>query len=257
MGPTYWLSIAAQVLLFALTITRRSGRAYRWFLIFLAASILTEFSVFFFPHGARSLSYTYTWIAVEPLMWGLRVAMVVEGWKALVQAYPGSNEMARRVFFAALFAAAFVSVGLIPLEIPHVTKYQTLATTLTLMVVARRVLSLTLALFVVAVAAVHFRYPVPIPRNLRVQGVMLALYLGWDAGQCFLVSRHGPAWANQYALPVCFVIVTIWAFACRRNGDVTVRVPLTAEQRQLLADGPSIQAFVAQLSGNLRRRVGW
>jgi hypothetical protein len=257
MGATYWLSIAAQALLFVLTITRRSGREYRWFLIFLVATILTELSVFMFPHHGRSLSYTYTWIAVEPLLWGLRAAMVVEAWKALVQAYPGSNEMARRVFFVALFAAAIISVGLMPLEIPHVAKYQTLVTTYTLMIVAKRVLSLTLALFVVAVAAVHFRYPVPIPRNLRIHGLMLALYLGWDASQCFLASQNGSRWANQYALPVFFVLVTLWAFAYRRNGDVTVRVPLTAEQRQLLADGPAIQAFVAQLAGNLRRRAGW
>jgi hypothetical protein len=254
----YWFSIAAQALLFVLTITR-SGRAYRWFLAFVAASILTELSVLGFKHNGRTLglSYTYTWIAVEPLMWGLRVAMVVEAWKALVQAYPGSNELARRVFIVALFAAAFVSVGLMPLEIPHVAKYQTLLTTYMLMIVAKRVLALTLALFVVAVAAVHIRYPVAIPRNLRIHGLMLALYLGWDAGQCFLASRHGPEWANEYALPVFFVIVTLWAVAYRRNGDVTVHVPLTAEQRQLLADGPAIQAFVAQLSGNLRRRVGW
>lgn len=253
----YWLSIAAQALLFVLTIARRSGRAYRWFLVFLLAQILTELSVFLFPHGVHSLSYTYTWIMIEPLMWVLRAAMVVEAWKALLRNYPGADELARRVFFVSLFASAIVSVGLIPLEIPHVVKYQTLATTLTLMIVARRVLSLTLALFVVAVAAVHLRYPVQIPRNLRIHGLMLALYLGWDASQCFLVSQHGPHWVNEYALPVCFVMVTLWAFAYRRNGDVVVLVPFTAEQLQLLAGGPAFKTFVVQLAWDLRRRVFW
>jgi hypothetical protein len=259
MGAIYWLSIIAQALLFVLTITRRGGREYRWFLIFLVASILTELSVFMFPHSGRflPLSYTYTWMAVEPLLWGLRAAMVVEAWKALLLNYPGADELARRVFFVSLFGSAIVSVGLMPLEIPHVAKYQALATTLTLMIVAKRVLALTLALFVVAVAAVHLRYPVQIPRNLRIHAVMLALYLGWDASQCFLSSQHGPAWANEYALPAFFVMVTLWAFAYRRDGDVVVLVPFTAEQLQMMADGPAFKTFVVQLAWDLRRRLFW
>lgn len=249
----YWISLAAQVFLIVFVLGRRRASEYRWFLAFLSATIATEVAALFIP--MRTLAYTYTWIACEPVLWMLRIAMVLEAWRALVREYPGSNRIAARVFFTAMVSAAVFSLALMPIEIPHVRQGQWIATTYTLMIVIRRVISLALALFVAAVSAIHLRYPVPIPRNLRAHGVMLTLYLAWDASQCFLVSNHGTLWVDEYALPIGFLIFVGWAFVYRRNGDISVDPPLTAEERLLIAEEPEFRAHLVQLSSELWRRV--
>src|SRR6202040_2454793 len=104
MGVLFWTAVVAKAGLAALMFVRRMAKDYKWFTIFLLASVSSEISLLWIPH--RSLTYTYVWMSVEPVLWVLRVAVVVEAYNRFTSIYPAFAREHCRMFFATSATAA-------------------------------------------------------------------------------------------------------------------------------------------------------
>jgi hypothetical protein len=252
MGWLFWAAVFAKAILVISLVPRRLAQRFPWFTAFLIVSIATELSLLWIPH--RSLTYTYTWMAVEPFLWLLRIAVVVEAYNQLARLYPCFGRDCSRMFIATIAAAAILSIVLLPIEIPRVPKMQTLVTSYMLMVVAKRYITLLAALFIGLMISFCFRNGIPVSRNLAAHGGVLALYFAFDAGTCFVSMLKGTMWADTYLLPASFILILFWPFAYKRGADTAKPIVLTEEDKLMIQRGPALRAAISELEWELRKR---
>jgi hypothetical protein len=253
MGSLFWIAVIFKAGLGASMFVRRMARDYKWFTIFVLASVGPELTLLWIPH--RSLLYTYTWMSVEPVMWVLRIAVVVEAYHRFSSIYPAFARENCNMFFSTLATAAILSLVLLPVEIPRVPAHQAIVTSYSLMVVAKRFVTLMCALFVGMTITFALRNALPVSRNLASHGILLGLYFAFDAGTCFLGITKGTLWGNRYVLPASFVLMLLWPFAYKRGADRAAPVILTKEEERLLEEGPAIQSAIARLAWYFTRRM--
>lgn len=246
-----WLPILGQTILVLRLFAQRLAGKYPAFVFFLLASVASELVPFFVPHTTHL--YTYIWLTFEPLLVILRLIVVYEAYRLFVAAYPGLDKAAPSVFALQIISAAVISIALLPIEIPDVAQGQWLVTAYNCVLVIKRVVCLQAALFIAFLALWHLRFYVPIPRNLTIHGIILTIYLTFNAAESFMAVQKGTPWVVQYVLPASFLLTIAWAFAYSRYGETVRREPVTAEDLANIEQAPEMVEGMVDLAATVQR----
>jgi hypothetical protein len=216
-GPTnvLWYSSVAVQLLFCIHLVW-SGLAKKHpiFTLYLGCSVLFAMWAMHYPiraNGAFPIAYTYFWLAAEPVLLLLQIAVALEVHSALWKEYASMVQPVRPLVLFALLMA--IVAAAVPLKV-ELGRFGTLRLQALVQFefVAKRYISTVLAIFLVFSALLFL---VVIRNSFRISlfrhETMLAGYFGIYA-IAFLLINIGWAKAlavNNYlasALTLCFVI---------------------------------------------------
>jgi hypothetical protein len=184
----YWLVVAGTALLSVRLYTSGLSQKYRAFFYYLIFSTLQSGGMVCLHNGLHDKSYTYAYIATEPIGWIFYALVVLELYSLVLADYQGLYTVGRWALIIAVGMAVLASaVSLLapsgdPWHASRVLPYYYLA---------ERALYLSLIVFLVTIFLVLLQYPITLKRNIVVHLVVFLVYFLGNAVVYSVVSMRG------------------------------------------------------------------
>jgi len=229
----WWLSASSQALVLLRLAWLRVVRRYPFFFCFLAVSVTR--SAILLQFDRNSLRYLYTWIYTEPLLLFLMLMAAVEALRRTLEAYPGRRNAVSILLVAFSIAGIVFMVASAGWDSNAVVRRLPL---LHAMAIARRALTGSLAIFLLAGTCCLTFLPLPERANVKLHRLLMTIYFGSAAVSQLAINVGLPKAAmNGAALAASILCYTGWLFFSRSGEQEVERPNLTeAEIAKLEAE---------------------
>ena len=206
-------------------------RSYRWFAVYLSASIARSAILILGANDPQSPVYFSIWIATEPALQVLLIKAVLEHHWTVCKQYPGMGRVGGYVLWFALFVAvlfcAFSLSADVRAGIPWWPRPFMHAIYL-----LKRCVTFTLAVFLILTRAYFTYYPRPMPSNVIVHSRILVVYL-LNTAVVFGLGNTSPVLyvvLNSIGLSVSCACFLGWAILLRRSGELAPSMPIPNQE---------------------------
>lgn len=229
-------------------------KRYRWFITYLAASLLGTFYLLSVP--VRSARYTEAWIIVQFATLLLLYAAALEIYTALAGHFGGVDgrgkivSYLRRVLNALMALSLAVCIAFAIFDARGLDKqFFSLASALTTTVLLKRIATSTLAMFLAASALYFSRFRVTLRSNLRVHGLLFTIWMIVSSVALFWrnVDARSAYQINAMFLAASIVIFGIWTIWLKKAGE-SVPMGLSISEGGAEGDRQILLAFLKKLT---------
>jgi hypothetical protein len=246
----WWLTILGHAALLVRLWALGLHRIYRCFASFLLFSVVRSLFLLGLPWAVQLVegrpnlpfatkSYSYVWVATEPLLWVFYVLVVLELYSLILQNYKGIASLGRWVLLAGLVTAVVISVMTLSADLSGAPDRSPLLRHL--LVIDRGVVS-SLVIFLLFISCFLAWYPVPLNRNVVVHCIVYAGYFLSMALVVLLRNVVGSGvtqTVNIVASCVTLACLLVWIRFLNLKGEtvkVRMRPHWAADQEQVLVD---------------------
>jgi hypothetical protein len=182
----------------------------------------------------NSSTYLYLWLAFQPLMWGFRVAVVVELYRLILGRYRGLYTLGRWTMYVSTIAAIALSIlSLLPKFTPSMPQVSRL---LGYFYAVDRGVDFSLVVFIFLILIFLSLYPVPVSRNAVVHISLFTVYFLSSTMALLLKSITGTVLSDQINLILSgatAVCTTGWLFLLTPKGErLPVRNPVIGPEHE-------------------------
>jgi len=133
----------------------------------------------------RSDAYFYTYVCMLPINMAFYVLLVTELYRLVLGPYKGLQSVGRWAMTASLVGAVTISIlTLIPKITPSMAQRSKM---MGVVVVSERGVYTALAVFILLLLALLSRYPIQLPRNVRVHAIIYSIF--FLSGGMVMLSR--------------------------------------------------------------------
>lgn len=250
MHLAWYISIGLHIALLARLASLRLLWRYRALTCFLFFSVCRSIALVSIA-GPQTLSYTYLWLATEPLLWAFSIGVAVELYGILCRHYPGIEKISKPLFIVTMGISAVIAAAPLFVERQFILTGSWLLLVKILAFIGKRFVLSAMALFVSSLALFSFLHPTQIRKNARVYGAMATSYFVLDAAQALIgTSTHSVFVANAVILPLSAACLAIWVYLMRSLGEELPagHVQISEEKQRLIDErGEQILGAMSQL----------
>lgn len=254
---TLWiLSILLEVTL-ALRLLWIGARAYKGFVSYLGFATLGSVVLFAFP--AHQPSYAKAWIAVQIPGVILLYVAALETFARLAAHFAATDHRGRLVRYAQrtltflMAASVFVCAASAMIDARALKNKAGLAAALAFAFLLKRVVTSTLAVFLVLSALYFSRYRAELQRNLRWHGLLLTIFMSTLAVPLllrnFVTTTNAAHLVNTLFLACSIAIFIAWTLLLTKHGEqMPVRQAVSEQQgARKRTELETLQAWLARL----------
>ncbi len=242
------LTIAGYVVLYLRLRRQKLHRVYRVFAAYVLFRAARSVALATLPRAWYALLhrpyfpfannvYGWLWTLTEPLVWALRVLVVLELYSLVLKNHKGIASFGRWTVLAGLTIAILLSSLTLPAEASHSAEKYTVLRCYSLI---NRGLDASLVIFLLIITAFLAWFPIPLNRNVVLYSMVYALY--FIVGTLVEVANNLgglAAWnaVNLAANSLDLVCLTVWIVFLNAAGEATtvvVRHTWTEQHEELL-----------------------
>jgi hypothetical protein len=157
----------------------RSGLRQRYPLLFVYMLFLVPYSLYPEVLDRHSVTYFFTWLSLQPLLWILEILMVRELCRVVLERHPGLVTLGRWMMYVGVAVAGFLSFLSL---LPHIQSTMSVRSKiLGYWVAGNRGVSLSLVVFLFLMLFAVSRYPVKLSRNVILNATLFTLCFTADS----------------------------------------------------------------------------
>lgn len=194
-------------------------RRYRYFTLYLLASITQSVTPIIFGWRLDTSAYSWFYALSEPVMWSMAFLLVMELFDLVLAEFPGIRSAARLI--VKILAPISIAVSAAT-ALPSVFRIKGPAQVLRMYFVAQRTITIELLLLLGAVQFVLLRYRLTLPRNTIFYSIGYALFFTAFAVQAGFISEGGPTFVqitNVVGMSVSCGCLVFWTLMLNRRGE--------------------------------------
>lgn len=196
-----------------------------------------------------TLSYAWAWLISQPIILVLQIGAVAEVFGHTTRAYPLIGTFGRWVLIIGLTVAIAAAAAPLVAELGTAGLYGD--TRRFLGFELKRIVSMVLAVFLLAVLAAFAVVPIPERKNVRLHRILLTVYHAVNAGAMLYVTIAGPAIvarSSAIILSSSVVLYGLWCVGMTRAGEHVDMGPTPSAEEINLAE-----AYLAETLPALKR----